>query len=82
MTKLTIYHQATNPGDVDYSTGKVTNEVFKCNESVLSAASIDSITAQNIVNWAKNNYVDSITTEAYAGSKIEQILSLEEIVFE
>lgn len=80
--KLTVYHQASKPGDIDYATGKFNNEVFNFNASVATAANMTSDTAVALTSWAKNSYVDTITTEAYAGMKIETVLSLNEIIAE
>lgn len=78
--RLTVYHQASNPGDIDHATGKINNEIFSFNEAVATAANMTSDTAVALTSWAKNSYVNTITTEAYAGMKIETILSLNDIL--
>lgn len=68
--KLYVFHE--------YDNGPVKYETF----STLLTSNMSSDTAQTVINWARNNFIGSITQNDYGYTRIEEKKSLNEMIAE
>ena len=69
--KLYVFHE--------YEEGAIKSENFNCSNNLDTAMSSD--TAQAVINWARN-FVESISENDYGYTRIEEKISINEILAE
>lgn len=77
---LTVVHQTVErEGEQIVGLGKVNTEVFKVNPNSDIETAMSSDTATAVITWANNNFVN-ITDDNYLYTKLEESISINEVV--